>query len=869
MLTSIYNAFSVADYLGDQAWAGGRIDAIQLHGGTAGWGDWLSSVKWQADMFAQQDVSIMWSIPLVPYGATLRDAGSGKYDAKFLEMAKQLAASSEGDSQIYVRLGWEFNGKNWNSSSAVGDAENYIAAFRKFVDVARTVSDKFVFEWCPAMDTWDMNPETAYPGDKYVDVIGVDMYYNTAWHDKDGARAFDWMVKQPYGLQWQQDFAAAHGKETAIGEWGLNSDNPQFVKLAMQWMADHDMVYQNYWESNAAFKGDLSSGQYKNAAAAYLAMLDKVSVPDASATITSATDRALGATDVALTLTGAAIRGSGNARDNVITGNAQNNDLYGAAGNDKLYGGAGDDRLDGGTGADTLVGGTGNDTYVVDDRGDKVVERAGEGVDTVYAKVDHTLSDNVENLFLVTGATKGTGNALNNALNGTNAGDVLSGLDGDDVLKGYGGDDALFGGNGRDTLAGHEGSDYLDGGAGADVMEGGIGNDTYVVDDAGDVVREFNSDGQGGVDSVYASIDYTLTANVEHLYLTGDARVGTGNNLNNGLNGTAGDDTLYGMGGDDWVRGNAGNDQLYGGAGNDWLYGGAGNDRLDGGQGVDTMQGDGGDDTYIVDDARDAIVEAAGAAGGFDTVYSAVDYTLAANVEALYLSGNARVGTGNALDNNLYGTNFGDTLSGLAGNDWIKGWGGDDKLYGGAGDDRLEGAEGNDYLDGGTGADTLDGGIGNDTYVVDNAGDKVTEWYTNGQGGIDTVLSSIDWTLGNNIENLTLTGAAIAATGNALDNVIRGNALNNVVTGGAGNDTLYGGGGADRFVFAQGSGKDVIADFARGDTIDLGAWHFGAAPTVSNVHGGALIELGGGDTILVAGVTADHLAFTGGSFGFV
>lgn len=625
MLTSIYNAFSVFDYLGDQSWAGGRIDAVQLHGGTAGWSDWLSSVKWQADMFAEQDVSIMWSIPLIPYGATLGQAGAGKYDAKFLEMAKKLAASSEGDSQIYVRLGWEFNGKNWNSSSAVGNTDGYVAAFRKFVDIARSVSDKFVFEWCPAMDTWDMNPEAAYPGDNYVDVIGVDMYYNTAWHDKDAARAFDWMIEQRYGLQWQQDFAAAHGKQTAIGEWGLNSDNPQFVTLAMQWMADHDMVYQNYWESNAAFKGDLSSGQYRNAAAAYLTMLDRI-----SATIVSATDRALGDSDVALTLTGAAIRGSGNALDNVITGNARNNDLFGAAGNDEMYGGAGDDRLDGGNGADALVGGTGNDTYVVDDRSDRVIERDGEGVDTVFAEVDYTIGDYVENLFLVTGASEGTGNALNN---------------------------------------------------------------------------------------------------------------------------------------------------------------------------------------------------------------------------------------------HLYGTNFGDTLSGLDGNDLLKGWAGDDKLYGGGGNDRLEGAEGDDYLDGGTAADTLYGGMGNDTFVVDNVGDLVREFNSAGRGGVDTVFSSINYTLARNVENLTLTGSAINATGNELANVMHGNALDNVIIGRAGNDMLWGDGGADVFAFAKGSGKDVIVDFAWGDSIDISSWHFDAAPSLSSVSGGTLIDLGLGDTILVQGVTADQLTFYDGSFG--
>ena len=96
------------------------------------------------------------------------------------------------------------------------------------------------------------------------------------------------------------------------------------------------------------------------------------------------------------------------------------------------------------------------------------------------------------------------------------------------------------------------------------------------------------------------------------------------------------------------------------------------------------------------------------------------------------------------------------------------------------------------------GADTLRGGGGNDTYVVDNAGDVVTE---NAGEGTDLVQSSLTYTLGANVENLTLTGAAaINATGNTLDNILTGNTANNVLTGGAGNDTMRGGAGNDTYV---------------------------------------------------------------------
>jgi len=114
--------------------------------------------------------------------------------------------------------------------------------------------------------------------------------------------------------------------------------------------------------------------------------------------------------------------------------------------------------------------------------------------------------------------------------------------------------------------------------------------------------------------------------------------------------------------------------------------------------------------------------------------------------------------------------------------------------------------DGSDLLDGGAGADALTGGFGNDTYVVDNAGDVVTEL---ANAGDDLVKSSIDWTLGANVEHLMLTGTtAVVARGNELGNLVRGNAGANLISGGAGNDNLEGGGGID--VLEGGSGIDVL-----------------------------------------------------------
>jgi Ca2+-binding RTX toxin-like protein len=147
------------------------------------------------------------------------------------------------------------------------------------------------------------------------------------------------------------------------------------------------------------------------------------------------------------------------------------------------------------------------------------------------------------------------------------------------------------------------------------------------------------------------------------------------------------------------------------------------------------------------------------------------------------------------------------TVIGTAGNDVLTGGRGDDILMGLAGIDKLNGGQGHDLLDGGTGTDTMQGGTGNDTYIVDVAGDVVTELANE---GTDTVQASITYTLGSNVEKLTLTGtSAIKGTGNSLDNILTGNSAANVLTGGGGNDTYLVGAG-DTVVENLNGGTDTV-----------------------------------------------------------
>lgn len=406
-------------------------------------------------------------------------------------------------------------------------------------------------------------------------------------------------------------------------------------------------------------------------------------------------------------------------------------DIYAGDGNDTLYASEGGGILNGGLGADVMYGGSGNDTYYVDSEFDQVIENPSSGTDRVYSAISYTLAANIENLYLL-GSTdiNGTGNDQSNV---------------------------LYGNSGNNVLIGGAGNDRLDGGGGNDTLIGGIGDDTYVVSSNALIIEQANE----GMDRVESSVSYSLGAHFEHLTLTGGTAIdGTGNELDNKL------------------QGNYAKNRLIGGAGNDTLDGGAGND---------TMLGGTGDDNYYVDSTKDVVTELANE--GIDTVFSSVTYTLGNNLENLTLIGYGSIGgTGNALNNVLIGNAANNTLSGGEGSDWLDGMGGADKMVGGKGDD---------------------------TYVVDVSTDNVVE---RSNEGTDRVLSSVTYTLSSNVENLTLAGdAAINGTGNALNNVLIGNSAANRLSGAAGNDTLDGMSGTDTLTGGKGSDTYVMG---RGYSVD-------------------------------------------------
>lgn len=231
----------------------------------------------------------------------------------------------------------------------------------------------------------------------------------------------------------------------------------------------------------------------------------------------------------------------GNGGSDTIDGGDGNDNLRGGEGEDSLIGGSGNDFLDGGADADRMFGGTGNDTYIVDDRGDAVVEYAGEGLDLVRSYIfEYRLGANLEGLQLIGDVAK---NGVRNDLNNTITGNVLG-----NSLRGLGGNDTIAAGDGNDTISGDGGNDAIDGGTGVDIA-------TYRFDAAGVTVdlsiTGNQNTGGSGIDRL---------TNIENL---------EGSQFNDILSGNSGANVISALGGDDVLRGREGNDTLESGTGSD------------------------------------------------------------------------------------------------------------------------------------------------------------------------------------------------------------------------------------------------------------------------------------------------------------
>jgi hypothetical protein len=194
----------------------------------------------------------------------LRQGAAGDFDQYFRILAQRLVADGAGDTILIP--GWEMNGTTYTSRCAP-DPAAWQAYWRAIVDTMRSVpGQRFRFDFDPTRGTNDIPWTECYPGDAYVDIIGMDNY------DQSPGRSFADYVNQPYGLAEQASFAAAHHKPISFPEWGLfdYGDDPAFVTDMLGWIADHDVVYQTLTDYCphgffACAQNPLSGGAYRAA----------------------------------------------------------------------------------------------------------------------------------------------------------------------------------------------------------------------------------------------------------------------------------------------------------------------------------------------------------------------------------------------------------------------------------------------------------------------------------------------------------------------------------------------------------------------------------------------------------------------------
>lgn len=257
--------------------------------------DWksITDPEWLLAAHANGRAQLEYSLPMLPESSqySLASCARGDYDAHWRDLARNLVRTGLQDA--IVRPGWEFNG-DWYPWAARGKAAAYVGCFRSIVTNMRaTAGQRFRFDWNPTLGGGVMPAEQAYPGDGYVDYIGVDTYdmsnrfarshsrstRSRVWHD---------ILHGDHGLAFWSRFAAAHHKPMAVPEWGVvglsnsigGGDDPSFVNHMFRFMTDpgHHVAYQQYFdaESNVADHRLDAGARFPRSQAAYRAWVRKL-----------------------------------------------------------------------------------------------------------------------------------------------------------------------------------------------------------------------------------------------------------------------------------------------------------------------------------------------------------------------------------------------------------------------------------------------------------------------------------------------------------------------------------------------------------------------------------------------------------------
>ncbi|MFO1058515.1 MAG: glycosyl hydrolase [Dongiaceae bacterium] len=265
-----------------EAWKGSAVPRALDFFPQDTWSNMLSTGTWAAKSWGSWSNwrwKVSWGMPMLPNDgvSTLAKGATGAYNSQWKQIGAMLVSTGHADA--ILRLGWEFNG-NWFVWSAVKCPTCFVQYWQQIVTTLRSVpGQKFKFDWNPGIGSLSINADKVYPGDAYVDYIGLDVY-NEWWDPKDQDPVHRWntAVTRPYGLAWQASFAAQHGKMISFPEWATGTrpnghgagDDPYFIQQMYSWIQTHNVRYHDYWDYKASdYNGMLSNNQFPKAGAMY------------------------------------------------------------------------------------------------------------------------------------------------------------------------------------------------------------------------------------------------------------------------------------------------------------------------------------------------------------------------------------------------------------------------------------------------------------------------------------------------------------------------------------------------------------------------------------------------------------------------
>jgi beta-mannanase len=259
------------------AWRGAKVDVVVDWGARSSWDD-IVNPTWLYNAWKGTPYTKSFGVAPIPEGdssATLAGCAAGSYNDKWRQFGANIKAAGL-DSTTVIRLGWEFNG-NWYKWAASNPAQ-FAGCWRQVVTTVRQVAPKLLWDWNVnrGVSSGLADATKAYPGDAYVDIVGVDSYdqYPGATNEASWQQQYT----GPQGLKFWADFAKAHGKKISIPEWGVypsrgsssGGDNPFYIAKMEGFFKSlgKELAYESYFNESASYYGGSIYGAGQNPSAA-------------------------------------------------------------------------------------------------------------------------------------------------------------------------------------------------------------------------------------------------------------------------------------------------------------------------------------------------------------------------------------------------------------------------------------------------------------------------------------------------------------------------------------------------------------------------------------------------------------------------